>query len=347
MPAHARYLLVRPRGGMNDCLVQIHRCRRYAAAHDRIVLLDLSRGAMRVPFDTLFRVLPEASCRLETADDALLAALDTPGAVRPASLCSQLAGFEPSWCTKHENYVDEAGAPVTFDMTRDHPERCLVHEQCGGGLIGARGLEGLALAPDIAGEVVERLARLGAVYDALHVRHSDYRTDFQQLFARARPMFAGQRLLLCTDSAEVQQVARRFFPPQVDLITNMDVPESDEPLHYRPATDIRAAAIDQFCDLIAMARARRYLFTTLDTVAIISGFSALVEGLRAAPAIPERLLSLAPNHALLGATHPMPRRQLPLSRRLARIAALMAEPIWNRRARRRRRRVRRAVLRAG
>ncbi len=347
-----RFLLARPRAGLNDALMQLERCRRYAVAYDRTLVVDLTRGGMRLPFGELFRAGPAFGCPVLDASPEVIAALDRLDSVEPAGVAGRLGRYDPVW---HEQGLmfacRDTGAPLRFDMSRDHAARCLVHEQAGGGLTGVWPLRGLALAPDLAAEIVTRLARLGPDYDALHVRHTDYQTDFRKLFERTKPLFVGRRLLVCTDSAEVQRFARAYFAPEVDVLFSSDIPDlGGQPIHETRIVDARVAAVDQFCDLIAMARARRYLFSTLSSLGqsgrpMISGYSILVEGLRTLPAVAEGLLALAPNREMLARPAPQARGPgLTFGQHVARLRAELESLVWNRRVQRKRLQVRRAVL---
>ena len=339
-----RFVLVRPHGGLNDTLVQLERCRRYAVAYGRILAVDLARSGIRMPFGSVFRVRPQFGCPVVEANPGVLAALDAMNSVEPAMLQGVLASYDVAWDPVVGQVAYGEGRVISFDMTVDNAARCVVHERFGGGMRGALPLRDLALTPQIAGEVVARLARLGSDYDALHVRYTDYHTDFQRFFARVKPIFAGRRLLVCTDSAEVQRYAREFFAPDVEVVTNGNVPDlGGEALHVSSRLDPYRAVVDQFCDLIAMARARRFLFPVMNDRTPagrrrISGFSLLVEGLRALPEITEGLVSLAPNGELV--------RMLPrpsLARRVRRLSAELADFVWNNPVYLRRWRVRRLV----
>ncbi|MBS7537786.1 hypothetical protein [Ancylobacter lacus] len=347
-----RFLLARPRAGLNDALMQLERCRRYAAAYDRTLVLDLTRGGMRLPFGELFRARPEFGCAVLDASPDVIAALDRIADVEPAGIAGRLGSYEPTWHEQGLMYAcRDTGTPLRFDMSRDHAARCLVYEQAGGGLTGVWPLRGLSLAPDIAAEIVARLARLGPDYDALHVRHTDYQTDFRKLFERTKPLFVGRRLLVCTDSAEVQRFARSYFAPEVEVLFSSEIPDlGGKPIHETRIVAARVAAVDQFCDLIAMARARRYLFSALSSLGqsgrpMISGYSILVEGMRTLPQVAEGLLALAPNREMLArAAPPAAAPRLSLGQRLARAGAEMGSLVWNRRVQRKRLQVRRAVL---
>lgn len=347
--ASDRFVLFRARGGLNDTLVQLEYCRRYAVAYRRVLVADLSRCGIRLPFGEVFRVGLEFGCPVIDATPSVISALDAMHSVEPAVLDGLLSSYEINWnrALRRCTYGPERHI-LSFDMRVDHGARCLVHDQFGGGDIGALPLRGLMLAPAIAGEVIARLLRLGADYDALHVRHTDYRTKFRRLFARVKPIFVGRRLLLCTDSAEVQRFARTFFAPEVEIVVNQDLPDLEgEPMHLSDRVSPVEATVGQFSDLIAMARARRFLFSELssrqhDGQRAISGYALLAEGLRTLPGLADELVSLAANASRL----PPPTAldpSLSVGQRLRRGVAIAGEFVWNNRVHRKRRRLRRKI----
>ncbi|MFZ2100048.1 MAG: hypothetical protein WAU86_05740 [Oricola sp.] len=295
----ARFLLVRPQGGLNDTLVQVEKCRRHAARFGRVLVVDLSRSGLRLPFGELFVAGDDFGCAVIAWDDAVARRLDAVATVLPAPLAGRVSSYGPYRGSPDQLVVDEqSGCVISFDFARDHAERLLVHEQSGGGTKGFFALRRLALAPAVADEVARRLLPLGGDYDAIHVRHSDLATDYARLFARCRTLFAGRRLLVCSDSAEVKARARAAFGPDTELLGVADIPDTGGlPLHFSERIDPRDAAIDLFSDLIAMARSRTFVFTGVASRNGIrthfSGLSVLADLLRQDPAAIRRLLGRA------------------------------------------------------
>ncbi|WP_066812812.1 hypothetical protein [Frigidibacter mobilis] len=101
---------------MNDTLVQLEKCRSYAARHGRVLLVDLSLSGLRVAFSRLFVPRSGFGCPVRDATPETLAALGL--ATDPA--------------------LDFLGLTHSFDFDDDHPERLLVHQNCGGSLSARR-----------------------------------------------------------------------------------------------------------------------------------------------------------------------------------------------------------------
>jgi hypothetical protein len=187
---------------------------------------------------------------------------------------------------------------LRFDLSKDHPETLLIHDQLGGGYTGIDALSRMSLIKSAANQVGDRVSALGPDYDAIHIRHSDYRTDYQNLLRRAAPLFAGRRLLVCSDSARVKAEAAALLGPRVEVLSIANTPNTGEvPLHARPkGLDRSAANIDLLSELVAMARAKRFVFSAVlppkprpgqppQRRAQFSGLSVLAEMLRISPEV--------------------------------------------------------------
>jgi hypothetical protein len=328
----ARYLLCRPQGGLNDTLVQLERCRRYAVRHGRALIVDLARSGLRLPFDEVFVAKADFGCPVICWTEEIAAELDGFASVRPAGLAGRVSSSRAQWRDGARAALDtQTGEIVSFDMARDHPERLLVHDQSGGGTRSIFALRRLALVPAIADAVAQRIVSLGPDYDAIHVRHTDLATDFRRVFDKCRPLFAGRRVLICSDSADVKRQARDAFGPGTVLLTASDTPDTGGAnLHYSSDGDPVAAVIDLMSDIIAMARSRAFVFTGVDTSSRFrtrfSGMSVLTDLLRQQPATVRGLLAHARPDllaALFEAPRPRPRASL------RRFSALLGQWRWN------------------
>ncbi len=290
-----RFLLVRPRGGLNDTLVQLERTRRHAALYGRTLVVDLSQCGVRLPFDQVFAALKNFGCPVET--------------------------FDENWAERLVDAITSAGSRrVTFDLRRDHHAGVLVHQSAGGGIASIGLLRRVALAPDLANAVVSRLAMLPGDHDAIHVRHTDIRTDAERLFANCGPMLESRDVLVCTDNADVQRNAAAHLPRAARVMHLSPVPDrAGAPLHEGLIDNPSEQAVSLFSDLIAMARARALIFAPLNKPgfrAQFSGFSILAEMLRIEPQVTNTLLSLA-DPSLLAQLPRSNRAPLSVRRRIA------------------------------
>ena len=191
-----------------------------------------------------------------------------------------------------------SGCEINFDHARDHEEQLLVYEQMGGGLASFHLLNRLTLTGAVARAIAARLDGLGSGYEAIHIRHSDYKTDFDTFLRRLRPVLRGRRVVMCSDSAEAKGAAAALLDPTTTVMSVADIPDTKgAPLHTTEDVDYQAANIHLLADLFAMSLARRLFFTRLSghhtARGKASGFSMLAAVLSRHPAVLRNLLSAA------------------------------------------------------
>lgn len=211
-----RVFLCRPRGGLNDTLSRIEQCWRYAERTRRRLVVDTSRSALHGSFGETFALIGDGGGVAASADAALLASLDRM-ACRPAELQGRITSYEVRF-ERGKGYVDAAsGVPTRFSTRRigpktpDFPEPLLVYEDSGGGSDSFRLLERVRFTDSVACAIRAALAELGSPYVAVHVRNSDYRTDYMRLFARIKRRVRGHRVLVCSDDPGIAEHARRVL----------------------------------------------------------------------------------------------------------------------------------------
>lgn len=280
-----RYLYARVRGGFTDQMVQLEKCRLYAAEHDRILILDLSRTGLREPLSHVFDPTKDFGCQVEDWSPAWDAALDACLDLQPEAFRGRLSTARCAWNGKRGFCADvDTGDPSLFDFGRDHPAQVLFYEQAGGGAAAFHALQRLRLKPDIATDLARRILDLGPDYDAVHIRHTDYKTDHRRFLTRLRPLLRGRRVLICTDNAEVRRSAQAQLDPTTTVLGLSEVPDvGGKPLHSMEWPDQHGANLALVGDLLALALSRRLVFTRLSggnkNGVQYSGFSLLAAAL--------------------------------------------------------------------
>jgi hypothetical protein len=250
-----RYLLCRPEGGFNDMLCQIELCWRYAETHERTLIVDSAVTGFGDDFATYFRPADGQHAELQLSPERLqqLNAATT----FPEALKGRLGDYVKIWSDHAWRFVDSSShEPLSFDAERRYPHVCLLHHQHGGGTVSLDALRRVRLQPALAKYIRERIAGLGADYDAIHVRHTDYVTDVGRFFGTLAGTLAGRRVLVCSDNAEVIGLARQTFK-RAEVVTVSDVPDlGGLPIHVHA----KAAGIpvwqlnrDMLTDLFALA----------------------------------------------------------------------------------------------
>ena len=289
-----RWLLCRPHGGTHDLLFQIKKCYDYAKAYERSLVIDTRRSGLVDVFDRYFRLIaPDRTVSLELSEElsASLNELDTwPPAV--AGKLEIYKGFRDpeskKWCEK------DSGDPVTFDFKQDHPQTLLVHQQCGGGRAGVA-VEMLAkfgLQHDIATFCNEALSKLPCDYVGIHVRNTDYKTDYKAFFSQLHDHLAAENIVICSDNVEVRRYAQDFFD-QSKVFTVGDIPDTKgKRIHGNRKLNSLTVNQAMLVDLLALARSKELIFTNV-SVGKPSGFSRLAKDLQERPEVIDQLLDEA------------------------------------------------------
>jgi hypothetical protein len=148
----------------------------------------------------------------------------------------------------------------------------LVHEQCGGGPLSLQALERMKLTPEVAATVSARLSTLGDCV-AIHVRNTDFKTDYAAVFAQVAAEVPGGAIVLCTDDWDCQAAARDFFGERVRMSSN--IPRTGgRRLHLNRKLDRYATNVDAIADLCVLAMARQ-LFCSRHASGALSGYAQL------------------------------------------------------------------------
>ncbi len=273
-----RVLLCFPHGGLNDTLCQIEKCWQYAEQFNRLLVIDAQRSGLLGHFSDFFRPRPEyprVLSRLSLQDLTALDQLDC----RPAAAKGKLGTFKILYSKESRQFCEqESGTPLTFDFDRDHPEPLLVHAQCGGGTLSTKLLHRVTLSRQAQTHITKKLATLPDRYIGIHVRNTDYETDYVRLFESVFERATGQSVLVCSDDADVIAHAKAFFSRST-VVTVSEIPQKDRrPLHRRGTwkgeRERQFATIAALTDLLALGGADELFFANV-TAGHPSGFSLL------------------------------------------------------------------------
>jgi len=295
-----KFLLCRPSGGLTDTLCQIETCWRYAQQFGRILAIDASASGLWGDFADFF-VLKAADLEVHArATPQLMADLNAMSCC-PAALRGRLSlpdgrlGYACRWDASLSALVDaQSGSRLSFDFTIDHPQDVLLHHQAGGGPSQAFALlQRVVLTADLALECRQRLAAFGRDYDAIHIRNSDYRTDWKEFLTRIAPELSLPAVLVCSDDRNVLSYAQDFFKGKRLLASSMPPDTAGKALHtheFAMSPELRRRVVrDGLIDLIALARGATLHYTNT-TNGYPSGYSELARHLHLNRAVLESLI---------------------------------------------------------
>jgi hypothetical protein len=173
-----------------------------------------------------------------------------------------------------------------FDFSKDYDDQILVYEESGGGDESIFVFEWLLLKEDVKRHLINIIEPLGN-YDAVHVRNSDYKTDYKKFFAQINDKL-GDKITLCTDSYECQTYAKELWGDRVRTVT--DIPNTKgKPLHENKKLDRFQTNIDMLTDLFVLACGKNLYLTTMKK-GWFSGFGNLAKSLHKRPDLIRKLL---------------------------------------------------------
>ena len=286
-----RSLFCRPRGGITDTLAQIAKCYHYAARYHRTLIIDTTYSGLQDDFGTYLELSQTAGAlkAVTVIDHALMRRVGrlslAPSCLTrtPLARYAERKGYRwarwlPSWASEQrterlsyktrwrdDGYFEKwSFKKLTFDFNQDHPEQLLLHHQ-GGTLTDPPQmvalLTQLSFTPAVQAELVARISPLvKEPYHALHIRHTDYRSDFIPLCKEIATLRPVRRILLCTDSSDAFDQAAALLQPHTVLSTQSARSLDGTPIHsHQRALSGQQryhANLDAFTDLIAISLAQ-------------------------------------------------------------------------------------------
>jgi len=216
-----RYLLCRPTGGLTDMLCQIGRCIKYTQRHRRRLIIDTNlQKFFAEDFESYFIVARSLRCqaklrrqqipelhKLSCNPAALAGRLDSYKAEQiPAKLRQEVSQQLGHFTNQRDA---NSLAPLSFNFRIDHPEDLLIHH-CSGN----QGVEDALTAlwsvwpqPWLRRRIRRRLQKLPSNYEALHVRHTDLKSDLHGALTQAN-IDTFVPLVIASDSHQAILAAR-------------------------------------------------------------------------------------------------------------------------------------------
>lgn len=278
-----KYLLCRPQGGLNDLLSQIEKCCRYAEQTERTVVVD-TNYAGSIHFNDHFE-----NYFISRQDKLLLSPKDLNRTVDelsvfPEFLLARVNRYVPRQNPETHKFCDsENNLPITFDFTKNYPHQLLVHHQAGGSRNSIFALSRMQVQSAIADELQRRIKAIGGPYSAIHIRHTDYRTDYEQALANIKRSTVG-RLFVATDNRQVLEDFQACLGYERVFSFSALPQTAGEPIHTQALSEAKTFARNQdaIIDLLMLALSRRlYLLKLRDNHlgTKASGFSRLAHNL--------------------------------------------------------------------
>lgn len=272
-----KYFLCIPDGGFNDTFCQIERAYKYSMRHKRRLIINTEHCGLHDRLDNYF-CTDNPAIALHPSEELLseLNQLD----VFPAFNVSLKEYLQNCSVLPRMESLNKFGG-TTPDLKKDYRERLVVFHNGGGGKNSFRPFANLMLKKQLAENITAQLSERSVCgdYDAIHVRNTDYTTDFKSFFNTLRETVKNRKLLICSDDWDCREYAKSFFD-QSEVVTAADIKNTGGvPLHTL-TTDVYANNRSMLADLVALSGAKRLFFTSATPDGEPSGFSTLADSLR-------------------------------------------------------------------
>jgi len=268
-----RFLLCRPKGGLNDCLFQIYETLMHAIRSNRRLIIDTKNWGLCDEFSNYFEtILPFSN--IKTALTTQMGERLNKESCYPHSFKGKLDSYKLDFSKQISNFVNRESAERPCIISPDPPETVLLHDQCGGGL-AYLALPYFKLTPDAASSITTKLATLPKNYKAIHLRSSDAHLDVKRFLYQAKPLLQGSEVLVCTDS-------QAAFKDSVVILNNSTIHQispvpntkKGQRLHDNPIHTNRDTNLHSIADIIGLANAKEIIFPSGPDI-FRSGFTEL------------------------------------------------------------------------
>jgi len=289
------FVYCRPRGGLNDMLCQMEKCYNYCKKYNRHLFINTDRSGFLDDFANYFYTTnpiitlgtQQKFKEVITAKIGSDAAID----IYPQVLRDSLFSYHSIHTDSFESVVErETSTPLTFDFSRSYQDEILVHEQYGGGRNGETFLNQLKIKPDVSEIIKRNINQLGS-YVAIHIRNTDYKTDYKEYLYRIISKRKERSIVLCTDDRKVQKYAIGKYGAKIILTHTVPSVQKGCTLHDNSNLNRYETNLNSLIDLFILASARRLYIARLNNEQLIrnSGFSILAMSLHKHSAVVKKL----------------------------------------------------------
>lgn len=288
-----QFLICRPEGGLNDMLCQIEAAYSYAEATDRCLVVDTNYKNARAFKDKFSTYFSSLNSEMVLNLDEIEVSIDSMS-VAPDYLNGKINSYKIEWSSDISNWADsETRRRLSFDFKKSYDEQVLLHHACGGGTASLSALAKLQLKENMINLLSDRIDQIGQPYSAIHVRNTDYKTDYKSSLIELKK-YISLPVFIATDDNECRDFCIELFGKNsVKYFTSL--PEgANVPLHaehiYTSAFQRNSEAI---LDLLVLALSKQFFKVSLAANlhhVNYSGFSILAENLKNSPNILASLL---------------------------------------------------------
>ncbi len=266
----------------------------FAEKTGRQLVFDTRDSGLLLDFDDLFVPIPNASSTQPVPlSDELVSHLNSLSAY-PDDASSQVTTFPHFKDPATDDFFTASHhQKLKVDLTRDYAENVVVYQAMGGGVASLCFLRRVTFTRQVQQAVNTLLDTLPTQYVAVHVRHSDLKTEFEGLIQHVDEKHPQSPVFVASDSDEVLVFARKLLGGRL-VSAGAGFERDGQPLHT-PADDLSVEerlnrSLLSLSELFALASSNRLYFTDVNERTGVSGFSRLAGLLATRPRMRSRLI---------------------------------------------------------
>lgn len=273
-----KYLLCRPRGGLNDTLCQIEKCWQYCDKYNRILIIDTTRSGIFIKFSDIFRDITNSNYLFELSNEKIIEINNLTCQIKEIE--RKLDSYQSIYI-KGQNYnLVGINKKISFDFDKDYQEDLLIYEQCGGGTDSFKLLKKLTLVDELKSKI--KNLKLKTKYKSIHVRNTDYKTDYITLFNNIKSELKDSDVLVCSDDRNVINKAIDILSESnVFTKTKNDFSRDGIPIHSKSNNytleEKKILTENSLIDLILLGLSDKIYYSNISNFdfTVISGFTKL------------------------------------------------------------------------
>jgi len=297
---YSRALVSKPLGGLNDTLCQIQRAVTFAEKSGRYLFLDTTESGILAPFDDFFEFVgspPPVTFGFPESEMTRWNHMT----VSPPVLEGRVSEFFERGFPERFSMVGESTNRAVRLPPEDVESDIVIHHQRGGGRLSLRLLNRIRLNPDVAHEVQAMVSGLPDRYAAIHIRATDYTTNYQSVLQLLAKKERHLPIVVCSDNPNVLSDAKELLgDARVFHFSTSSEVSAGAPLHdaanYQSSEQKRQATLELLRDVLAMTGATVFYFTPIEQKGkfgqvTFSGLTMLVRYLQQNPDIRAKFFS--------------------------------------------------------
>jgi hypothetical protein len=264
------YVYLEPQGGFNDIMVLINIVLDYCNKYNRILLINGLKSDYRTDFSDYFEFSNHHNVICDTSE--IIKICSNVTSIYPDVLKNKMTNILNGECFFSFSLPEFTCVynGVMLDLPEMHrEEKIIVYARCGHAFDGYKIFRQLKMAVNIKNLCKKRYGLLKKPYLSIHVRNTDYKSDYESLYYNNRELIHSfNEIYLATDDRNVIDFFRSKRLPIKNFTT---FPNGNYyNLHYSEISPY-TKMVDLFCDIFIISMSNKLLSNST------GGFTGLVK----------------------------------------------------------------------